>query len=365
MRHTGLSLFCLSLIASATWAQPAPSSSATPTISAKSELPTVTIERAALTPRSPDQYRTPLYLKAQRTVRVAAQRSGVVDNVYKKLGDKVTAQEEFVQLNLKQAELQRDRANALLRAAQLEALSGAAKEIGEARVAAANADVELAELQLEACHVRAPFAGIVMELIVQPGNFVRAGDHVFTVADSSVLTALVPIERSQVKIGDTLTLQVEGRRANAKVEAILPPPAELEPLRDLFNSLAVASVVIENRSNEWSVGQTILSDLIPRHPIVEVANQAVLNGAEGERKVQVLREGFVRSLPVQLLGNVGDTHVFVSGRFQAGDELITSSSTPLSDGTWLRPRLEVEGPAKSDAATPGSPTPKPVTAPSF
>jgi hypothetical protein len=77
----------------------------------------------------------------------------------------------------------------------------------------------------------------------------------------------------------------------------------------------------------------VYSDLIPRHPVVESPTAAIGNSADGQRKVQVIREGFVRDVPVQLLGQSGDTHVFVTGRFGPTDELVVKSSAELLDGT--------------------------------
>jgi multidrug efflux pump subunit AcrA (membrane-fusion protein) len=314
----------------------------------------ILVDRLALTLRSPEAYHVPLVLQAQRQAHVSARRDGVVFQVYTKLEQKVASQEELLRLDQQQLQLELDQANALLRAAQLSEGDTPNKEAGAARTAAAKAAADLAKLHLDDTQLRAPFNGMVTRIHVQVGEYVAAGTPVATVVDPTVLTAVIPLERDQVKRGETLAVQIEGRKANATMEAVLaPPPAEFEPLRDLFSSLVAVQVVLNNPTGEWQVGQTIISDMIPRHPIAEVPNQAILNVGDGERKVQVLREGFVRDLPVQILGNVGDTHVFVSARFQSQDELIASSSERLSDGTWLRPRLHVS--ADGTAPAPNAP----------
>jgi len=52
----------------------------------------------------------------------------------------------------------------------------------------------------------------------------------------------------------------------------------------------------------------------------------------------VIRDGLVRDIPVQLLGQVGEDHVWISGRFSPEDQLILQTSEPLPDGTIVTPR---------------------------
>ncbi|MEZ5945062.1 MAG: HlyD family efflux transporter periplasmic adaptor subunit [Planctomycetaceae bacterium] len=309
--------------------------------SAKDDVQTITVERQALTLQDAARYRVPISLHAARSVVVTAQMSGVVANVYRELAQDVAAQEELVRLDQRERQLEVDEKQALYLLAVATANSGKSPGENEPRTAAAKAALDLAKLRFETTQVRSPLAGRILNIAVQEGDYVHAGSPVMTVVDASTLTTLIPVERSSTKAGDKITVQVEGKGVEAKVDAILPPPPEMEPLRDLFVSLAAAHVTIDNASGKLAVGQSVFSELIPRHPIAEVPNQSIINATEGQRKVQVLRDGFVRDLTIQLLGNVGDTHVYVSARFQEGDELIASSSEPLTDGTWLRPKLAV------------------------
>jgi hypothetical protein len=70
--------------------------------------------------------------------------------------------------------------------------------------------------------------------------------------------------------------------------------------------------------------------------VAQVPSGSISNAAEGNRKVQVLRENVVRNLPVNILAKVGNDSVFVSGRFNDGDEVIVSTTRELADGTPLR-----------------------------
>jgi hypothetical protein len=77
--------------------------------------------------------------------------------------------------------------------------------------------------------------------------------------------------------------------------------------------------------------------MIPRQPVVEVANSAVGNLPDGHRKVQVVRQNIVRDISVVTLGQVGSKRVFVSGAFAEGDEVIYESSHVLGDAFQLKP----------------------------
>ena len=106
---------------------------------------------------------------------------------------------------------------------------------------------------------------------------------------------------------------------------------------------------------------TVYSPLIPRNPVAEVPTVAVTNSDQGGRKVQVIREGFVRDVSVQVLGQVGSDFVFVSGRFGTTDELIQKTSETLLDGARVTSR-DAAKPAAGGAA----PTaPKPAGGASF
>ena len=111
-----------------------------------------------------------------------------------------------------------------------------------------------------------------------------------------------------------------------------------------------------NKSGKLRAGQTVHSPLIPRLPVAEVPTSAIANAEQGGRKVQVIREGFVRDIPVQLLGPVGADHVFVSGRFGVTDELVSKTSEPLVDGVRVTAR-DIRATSKpANASQPAQPS---------
>lgn len=323
---------------------------------ATAELQQAVIERMPLVTRNPQTYQVPLRLDPVTSVDLVAPLDGFVNNISVKPGDKVAAQSEAARLESTERQLELDRARAEFQLAQLEQESAGSDG---ARLAAARLDVakfglQLAQHRLDQTTLRAPFSGTITRVHVVPGQFVRAGQALATLADLTRLAVEIPIDRKSVNAGDSLSIKVEDATVNAQVEAILPLADRFEPLRDLFLSIASGRLLVDNASGQFHAGQTVYSDMIPRHPVVEAPTTAIGNSADGQRKVQVIREGFVRDVPVQLLGQSGDTHVFVTGRFGPTDELVVKTSVELLDGTRA-----VQATEAATAAASGGPVGRP------
>lgn len=310
----------------------------------------VTIERAPFRIRDAASYDIPLKLQAVRQVTLVALVDGVVQPYRVKPGEKLASQTELLRLDGRARQLEIERAAAALQAAQQEVEKGGPA----ARVAVAKADLALAELRMEQTLTRMPWDGAVLDIHVVDGQFVRAGDPLVTVADQTKVVVDVPIDRTTSKVGDRIEVKVEDLTVQGELTVIRPLSARLDPLRSLFQSIASGLVVIDNADGRFLPGQTVYSALIPRHPVGDAPAAAILNADDGQRKVQVIRDGIVRDVPVQLLGQMGEQHVWISGRFAADDQLILSTSEPLPDGTLvtLKSVVDVQGLPQGRPGTP-------------
>jgi multidrug efflux pump subunit AcrA (membrane-fusion protein) len=311
------------------------------------------IERSALVIRPAESFRAPLHLEAVKSIELSARRDGVVSSVLSKLGDKVQAQAEIVRMDTREQQLELQRAQAALRAAEAEQSGAAGGDAGAAaRVDIAKTDLELAQLRLEQCNVRTPIAGVVVRVHVVDGEFVNAGQPLVTIIDPTQLRVELPIDGSSVAAGASIPIKVEDQSVNATLEAVVPLNERFEPLRDLFLSVASGIALVDNSAGKFRAGQTVYSPMIPREPVVEIPTAALANSSDGERKVQVIREGFVRDIRVQPLGQVGEDRVFVSGRFAPTDELVLKSSEALLDGARVVP--QDRGAAATSPAAPAT-----------
>ncbi|MBL8851554.1 MAG: HlyD family efflux transporter periplasmic adaptor subunit [Planctomycetaceae bacterium] len=327
------------------FAQPAGATATTPPAAAADSQAAV-IERLPLVLRDPRSYQTPLSLAPASAIDLVAHFDGIVSAVQVQPGQAAARQSELVRLESTELQLQLDRAKAARDAAQ---------DQGEAAKEVANLDVKIAEYRLEQAIIRATFDGTITQIHVVPGQFVRAGDPLVRLADLRKLKVAMPVDRSTVKTGATLDVKVEDQSASGQVQSIQPLLSQFEPLRELFVSVATAVVTVDNANGKFSDGQTVYSSLIPRTPVAEVPTLAVGGNAEGSRRVQVIREGFVRDVAVELLGQSGTDYVFVTGRFGPTDELVVKSSKDLRDGMRVLPATVAGG---------GNSTPNPARSPS-
>ena len=315
------------------------------------------IERAPIILRDSSRFQIPLKLEAAKSVHVAARVDGVVATVLCKLGDRVQAQGEVARLESQERQIELAKAQAGLRAAQAErsANSGGAAAVAEARLEEAKAAVELAALRLEYCKLQTPLTGVVTKVHVTEGQFVKAGDPIVTVVDPSKLRVEVPVDAKTVNPGGMVQIRVEDQNLNGAVDAVVPLDERFEPLRDLFVSIASGVLSIDNSGGKLRVGQTAYSPMIPRQAVTEVPTSAISNAGDGERKVQVIRDGVVRDIRIQPLGQQGEDYLFVSGRFGPTDELVLKSSETLLDGA--RVVLADTSAAAGGSAPPSAPRP--------
>lgn len=131
---------------------------------------------------------------AERKVTVRAETHGVVERVLVERGARVSAGEVLVRLALedRQAKLQQARSLKAQRRAEFEAAqrlqeggfqAQTALARAKAEVAAAEAAVELAQLEVARTTIRAPIAGIVDQRAVEVGDFLDRGEALATIVD--------------------------------------------------------------------------------------------------------------------------------------------------------------------------------------
>lgn len=305
------------------------------------------VETAPVEPSAPDKFQVPTVLEAARRVRLIATEDGIVQSLSARVGDAVRERQDLVLLDRAEASARLKIARAAVKEAQatLKAADDPAdKEKAAAQIEAAEARAELAQLALDRCSLKAPFAGMVLDYPVSVGQFVTKGTIVAEIADTSSLRVLVPVDRTRVKEGQTLQLVSEGKPVTGKVQALLPMPASFAPLRELATPWSGAWIVIENPAGAGlEPGQRVQNPFLPNAPIVSLPARAVQaapsevgSGATAGPIVQVIRNDHVANVPVTVLGEVGPERVQVSGPFRQGDAAIAESSVPLAAGTYLR-----------------------------
>jgi RND family efflux transporter MFP subunit len=298
------------------------------------------IEAIPLELTMPERYQVADVLEPIRRVTVVAPADGIIRGMEVRLGALVRESQEVAQLDRTAATARLKMARAELKEKQALVKSGMQPaEVYQAQLEAAEARVELAQLELDACTLRAPFSGRVTALPVCTGQYVLKGTTIAELADVTSLRALQPVDRRSVTAGAPITVEIEGKEVGGKVSAVLPLPETYATLRELATPFAAALVVVPNTKGDLEPGLRVQTSSIPTAPLASIPKRACKSeegrGSEATM-VQVIRDEHVTYVPVRVLGDTGPERVQVSGALRAADSLIVASSVPLLAGTLVR-----------------------------
>jgi pyruvate/2-oxoglutarate dehydrogenase complex dihydrolipoamide acyltransferase (E2) component len=274
-------------------------------------------------------------------VTILTPTDGVVRSIEVPVGASVREGQEIAQLDraeaaarLKIAQANVKEIQAMLKAAGTGNAPSAA--VIQTRLEAAQVRADIAQLELDRCTFRAPFAGRLLAAPISPGQYVAKRALVAEPADVSSLHALVPFDRSGLSVGGNLNVSIEGQTVAEKVQATLPIFESLAPLRELSKAFTATWITISNVKGTFEPGQRVLNPSLPTAPIATIPAQALHDADKGVPKVQMIRNEYAADVAVRILGHLGPDWVQVSGPFRKTDALIGSLSVPLIAGTLIR-----------------------------
>ena len=182
-------------------------------------------------------------LRLRKIVRIFSQEEGRITGLDLFESDRVEEGQLIVQLEdgLLRAELDKIRATEALARLDLERAEGLRErravseaELAQARtkVAVAEADERLFETRLAFTRIHAPFAGVITERLVEPGDFVTKNTHLLTLADPASLVAEIfasELVLPLVSVGDPVELRIDALGATAVQGTILRIHPVLQP----------------------------------------------------------------------------------------------------------------------------------------
>ncbi|RDI95808.1 efflux RND transporter periplasmic adaptor subunit [Meiothermus sp. QL-1] len=192
------------------------------------------------------------------------------------------------------------------------------------RLQVRQAENQLAQARraLSDTEVRAPFAGVVAEVFVNPGEFVAAGQRVFRLADTSRLEAsfrLPPEEAAALPIGTTLSLGYGGQTYPARVSRSSKVPGTdrlVELTAEVEGSLPPGASAQVRYNLNLAEGV-----LLPAGALRTEGRSTFVFVVQEDRAVRT---------PVRVLGDSG-AQVAVEG-VERGARVIFPVPTSLSDG---------------------------------
>lgn len=215
----------------------------------------------------PVDWNTRSALEAHRAATLSAEIGGRVMKIHREMGQPFRKGEALIELNdrvaramLTSARANLDAASAALAAAgdMYERNTASQTELNDAKRDAAEAEARLesAVRDAEACSIVAPFDGRVVEVFVNEHELVEKGRPLLSLIDDSRLTAkfLFPEEKfDQVKIGDVLDLRVPvaGVSRSARISHIAPV---LDPASRTLDVWAA----VDNADSALRAGMTVV-----------------------------------------------------------------------------------------------------------
>ncbi|MEA3274695.1 MAG: efflux RND transporter periplasmic adaptor subunit [Pseudomonadota bacterium] len=301
-----------------------------------------TAERAAVS----THHEHPGSLRFRRLVRIYSQEEGRITELSVFEGDAVEKDQLLVRLedDLLRAELDKVRATKEQEQLDLERLEGLLKkravsedELAQARtsLAVARAEERLLETRLAFTRIRAPFAGVITERLVEPGDFVTKNTHLLTLADPASLVAEIyasELVLPSVAVGDPVQVRIDALGATAFDGEIL----RIHPALKRISRKGVVEVVLDPVPQGARAGQflrgTLTTAAVAR---LLVPFRALRQDRDGEFLWLIDKDGKARRRTVRTGLRIADRIEILEG-LDPGEKVVTRGFLGLSEGKRVK-----------------------------
>lgn len=304
-------------------------------------------------------------LIARQSSRLSPQVSGLVSEVLVDAGDRVAAGDALVRLDSRTAELEEDRAEAVV-AEAMAALAEAerlrdegrrlvenrfvpetevqAREAGvlqaEAAVARARSELAIAR-QLRAQHViEAPFDGVVSQRLAEAGEWVGTGTAVLELVGVEDLWldvrvpqqywARIDSDSTVVAHADPAPDQALDARVHARV-----------PVNDPAARTFLLRLLVHDETGNITPGMSarVRIELPGRNTVTMVPRDAIIRYPDGTTTVWAVQESngkqVAREIRVDLLRMIGE-RAELAGDLDSGQLIVTRGNEALDEGQVVR-----------------------------
>jgi len=291
-------------------------------------------------------YEATATLESDKQAEVLSRVSGVIKKIEAEEGDEVQEGAELLQIEddeyrarVKQAdaaaELQRSRFERNQKMFQGDLLSAEEFDAARTDLQAAEATLELAQLELSYTRVTAPFHGTLVTRHVDPGQAVNDGTLLFTIADVSRLLAKVHVPSKEFRS------IAPGRR----VELVLDSSSE-----HLRGTIDLVSPVIDASTGTIKVTVSIPSyppgtrpgDFAEvrieteRHPEALLVPRGAVITDQGEPVVFVVSPDTTAERRVVQVGFQDDDHAEILSGVEAAETVVVQGQRSLKHGSPLK-----------------------------
>jgi membrane fusion protein (multidrug efflux system) len=205
--------------------------------------------------------------------------------------------------------------------------------LSQAEYQAAQANLDLAKIQLRESTIVSPLTGVVTQKHIDEGNIVHVDTPIVTIVNIQTVKVVAGVpERYLKKIqpGKTpATIQVDAfpeRDFTARVERVYPAI-------DLLTRTLQVELTIANKENLLGPGMfaRVFFALARKDNTVVVQRDMVLGSEGGERYVYIVANQQAHRAPVKLGLQQGDLVEVLEG-LKPGDQLVTNGMNYLQEG---------------------------------
>lgn len=274
---------------------------------------------------------------AYESARVQLQQSQTeADRLSRLAGDGAVSIQEA-----EQAQLTVDTGQQVLKSTQEQIRTRqSAVSAAEGRVSAQQAVVDQTQERLSYAVVRSPLSGVVIERLVETGDYAESGDELMQIGDLSSIKVIIEVsdrDLSQISVGQPVDVRLDA----FPDEAIAGRITRITPAADPTSRLIPVEITIPNQTGR------IGSGLLARVTLAGVGGDRV---AIPKRALEIATD---ESPTLFVLTNVNDQEATVQARavevgrennsrveilsgLQAGDVIVVRSSGDLSDGQVVK-----------------------------
>ncbi|MCG8466425.1 MAG: efflux RND transporter periplasmic adaptor subunit [Xanthomonadales bacterium] len=266
------------------------------------------------------------------TVVVAGDEIAVIEDTALRLREaELSAEVSRVEARLVylkgEAERQQRLAKNNLAAESALALTVADRNAMQSELAVARSRLEQMQDQIERTRMRAPFDGVVVERLINPGERVSSGDSVVRMIDNQSLevVARAPLDYlPHVRVGEELTLQSAGKRGAGDVRTVVALGNQ---------NVHVFEVRLDVPANAYAAGQTVRVSIptSTSQQVLAVPRDALVLRSDGISVFVIDDDMTARQ--VQVITGVGnEENIAVEGDINPGSKVVIRGNERLRPG---------------------------------
>jgi membrane fusion protein (multidrug efflux system) len=281
-------------------------------------------------------------LEAENEVDIVARTSGPVTEILTEEGQVVKAGQLLARIDEREpknkaeiARVTRDEAQLAFDRAKTSwkdgLVSQEAYDSAASKLAAAQAQLESAEIQLAYTEIRAPFEALVVTRDIKLAQYVTPGTRLFRISDFTPLLCRVEVPEKdlpRVRVGQTAHLEVEaypGERFPASV-------ARLRPTVDPATGTFTVTLEVDGKGKlRPGLFASVYLETETREDVLVIPRDALVLDSLGDT-VYVMANGVAERREVRLGVRDADSVEILEGLAE-GEQLIVLGQEGLADGT--------------------------------